>query len=99
MNKKLRNKIESLGWNIYECSKTSYELSQYSPAGEDFGFSISGNNDKELMQDIKDYYNYFDPEQHALMWVGSKGAPSLRILLNDADAIDEMLKKLVDALN
>ena len=99
MTKKLRNKIESLGWKIYECNKTQYELSQYSPMGEDFGFSINGKNDKELIADIENYYQDFDPEEHALMWVGEEGAPSIRYLLIDADHIDEMLKRLVDSLN
>lgn len=98
MTKKLRRKIENLGWKVYEYDKTSYELSQYSPMGEDFGFSINGKNDNELIEDIESYYYDFDAEEHALMWVGGNGAPSLRFLLQDADDIDLMLKELIDNL-
>lgn len=99
MTKKLKSKIESLGWSVYECDKTCYEVSQYSPAGEDFCFVINGKNDVELIEDINSYYDSFNPEEHALLWVGATGAPTLRQLLNDADAIDEMLNNLVDKLN
>lgn len=98
MTKKLKTKIENLGWDVYECDKTSYELSQYSPAGEDFGFSINGKNDVELVREIKEYYNSFDPEEHALMMINAKGAPSIRCLLIDADEIEKMLKELAENL-
>ena len=88
--------IESLGWNVYRDGDGYVELSQYSPAGEDFSFTVSEN---DLIEDVKDYAESFDSEEHAAMWYdakqrGIRGVPSLHELVEDADAIQEMLEDL-----
>ena len=88
--------IESLGWNVYRDGDGYVELSQFSSAGEDFSFTVSANN---LIEDVKDYAESFDSEEHAAMWYdagqsGVRGVPSLHELLEDADAIQEMLEDL-----
>ena len=99
MNTNLENLfayIETLGWNVY-CGDDGYvELSQCSGAGEDFLFTVSANN---LIEDVKDYAESFDSEEHAVMWydAGQRGVrcvPSLHELVEDADAIQEMLEDL-----
>ena len=99
MNTNLENLfayIETLGWNVY-CGDDGYvELYQRSGAGEDFLFTVSANN---LIEDVKDYAESFDPEEHAAMWYdakqrGVRGVPSLHELVEDADAIQEMLNDL-----
>lgn len=99
MNTNLENLfayIETLGWNVY-CGDDGYvELSQYSSAGEDFLFTVSESN---LIEDVKDYAESFDSEEHAAMWYdagqsGVRGVPSLHELVEDADAIQEMLNDL-----
>ena len=99
MNTNLENLfayIETLGWNVY-CGDDGYvELSQCSEAGEDFFFTVSANN---LIEDVKDYTESFDSEEHAAMWYdagqsGVRGVPSLHELVEDADAIQEMLNDL-----
>lgn len=103
------------GWSYdeidYANNEGGYEFFQYSPAGEDFSFSAcygdKGLSDDEkgnnLIKDIESYYNGFDPEEHAEMWIegrGQNGAPSsIRALIDDADAIDNMISELVDELN
>lgn len=88
--------IETLGWNVY-CGDDGYvELYQRSGAGEDFLFTVSANN---LIEDVKDYAESFDSEEHAAMWYdakqrGIRGVPSLHELVEDADAIQEMLEDL-----
>lgn len=45
----LKEAIENYGWLIFEYnidSNIHWELYQYSPAGEDFGFSIEHNNNE-----------------------------------------------------
>ena len=97
---KLLAYIETLGWNVY-CGDDGYvELSQYSSAGEDFSFTVSENN---LIEDVKDYAESFDSEEHAAMWYdagqsGVRGVPSLHELVEDADAIQEMLNDLATNL-
>ena len=88
--------IESLGWNVYCDGDGWVELSQFSSAGEDFSFTVSANN---LIEDVKDYAESFDSEEHAAMWydAGKRGVrcvPSLHTLVEDADAIQEMLDDL-----
>jgi hypothetical protein len=89
---------EKLGWNVEEEDDGRLYLSQYSPAGEDFGISVDADN---IVEDVGDYYDTFNPDDHAYMWYGrNNGEPSsLRDLLDDAEAIDNMLKELYDALN
>ena len=99
MNTNLENLfayIESLGWNVYRDGDGYVELSQYSSAGEDFLFTVSESN---LIEDVKDYAESFDSEEHAAMWYdagqsGVRGVPSLHELVEDADAIQEMLNAL-----
>ena len=99
MNTNLENLfayIETLGWNVY-CGDDGYvELYQRSGAGEDFLFTVSANN---LIEDVKDYAESFDSEEHAAMWYdagkrGVRGVPSLHTLVEDADEIQEMLNDL-----
>ena len=93
---KLLAYIETLGWNVYCDGDGWVELSQFSSAGEDFSFTVSENN---LIEDVKDYAESFDSEEHAAMWYdagqrGVRGVPSLHELVEDADAIQEMLEDL-----
>lgn len=99
MNTNLENLfayIETLGWNVY-CGDDGYvELYQRSGAGEDFLFTVSANN---LIEDVKDYAESFDSEEQAAMWYdagqsGVRGVPSFPELVEDADAIQEMLEDL-----
>lgn len=94
---------ENLGWNI-SVSGNDYEFSKYSPEGEDFVFSVSGNSVGEIVREVKDYVKDFDPEEHVEMWVNAKrsgthGVPSIKELVKDADAIKEMLEELASVLN
>lgn len=77
------------------------EFEQYSPAGEDFIFTVWGNTPDAIVAAVREYADDgFDPEAHAAEWYGAnKGEPrSLRALLDDADEIDEMLEQLAQAL-
>ena len=88
--------IESLGWNVYRDGDGYVELSQYSSAGEDFLFTVSESN---LIEDVKDYAESFDSEEHAAMWYdagqsGVRGVPPFPELVEDAESIQEMLNEL-----
>lgn len=100
MNKKYKKVIEDLGWVVREYGD-SYDICQYSPAGEDFSFSISK---KHVAQEIIEYAENFDPDEHAADWIESmrtvRGVPqSVRALIDDADAIKEMLDELARAID
>jgi hypothetical protein len=95
----LTDKMEELEWwcRIYD---DCIEIGKYSPAGEDFFFTVT---DKEnLAEEVQEYATDFDADEHAEMWVesrGKRGVPdSIRTLIDDADAIQEMLDELAAAL-
>lgn len=101
----LKKAIENYGWNVNECDfncGTGWELYQHSPAGEDFGFAIEHNNNVEkAIEEIKQYANDFDIDEHIEMWVEARHidnnrlkVPPIRILVEDAENIQEMLDNL-----
>ena len=99
MTKKLRKVIEDLGWNIeiYKGQTPNVlELSRYSPAGEDFSFSVDYGTDEKISSAIQVYAHEFDQDEHIEMWVNStvSGKPSIRVLVQDAEDIDGMLQDL-----
>ena len=90
---------EALEWRVH-ISETNVEFENWSPAGENLVFSFENGTVKQFRLEIVNYYNGFDAEAHAAEWYGAnRGEPeSLRDLLEDADAIDGMLRELVMAL-
>ena len=99
LNKKIKEVIEKQGWTIHE-DEEWVELEKSSPAGEDFVFSINKN---EFLTEVINYAEYFDADEHAEMWVQNmhtvSGVPqSIRTLIEDADAIKEMLLELARSL-
>lgn len=108
----LKEAIENYGWSVSEFSYSDgdagWELSQYSPAGENFSFSICHNNDVEkAIKEIDDYaYDCFDIDEHISMWIEARnvennrmGVPSPRELVEDANDIQEMLYTLANHCN
>ena len=94
---------ESLGWGINDISEActsnlGFELCQYSPAGEDFFFCAQADDVRGIVQDIVEYARYFDVDEHVKAVMNMRGAPSLHVLIDDADDIAEMIQKLADAL-
>jgi hypothetical protein len=99
MNSKERRVCAELGWSLCEFGK-DVDVMQFSPAGEDFFFTVSRTN---FAEEVRQYAEDFDPDEHATMWVENRnrvrGVPqSIRELINDADAIKAMLVKLGDEL-
>lgn len=77
------------------------EFSKYSPAGEDFSFVVYYTNVSEIPEKVTEYYEGFDAEEHVMIWAdsaGRNGVPRLRELIEDADAIEEMIRELANAL-
>ncbi len=55
-------KWEERGWSVSYDDNDTVELSQGSPAGEDFYFTVPKLN---FCDEVFDYANDFDPEEHA----------------------------------
>ena len=87
------------GWNV-NVSDNEIEIENWSPAGENIVECLDKNIDiPSQMQNIADN---FDADEHAEIWIehrGKNGVPgSIRTLINDADAIQEMYNKLAHSL-
>ena len=99
----LKDHIEALGWNVTEYEKNEWNIAQYSPAGEDFSFSITHNDSiKDAILEIFCYAYNFDVDEHIEMWVearnnGVSGVPNARTLVHDAEDIQEMLDALSES--
>lgn len=107
---KCRNNCEINNFNWFEsiCNKcgwsvskhgTDIEVSKYSYAGEDFSFCIDADGD--LAKQVSEYADDFNVDEHVKMWITSDlaGVPSsVRILLEDAERIDDDLQDLAEAL-
>ena len=82
---------------ITEFDSNNYDVSFYSEAGEDFCFSVSGDNDNAFIDSFCQYADSFDPDEHASMWIdcrGKNGVPeSVRELIDDAEGIKNTLEK------
>ena len=92
---------ELLDWSVH-INDDCIEFEKYSPAGEDFFFTITGNDEARVVEQGRGYAYDFDPDEHAEMWVeirGKRGVPdSIRTLIDDADAIKEMVFELAAEL-
>lgn len=103
--KRIREKyleiLEKHDWRVSSYTDDGrVELEKWSPAGEDFIMCVSV---KDLPGSVMEYYNNFDVDDHIEMWVearrnGVSGVPNIRALVEDAEAIEEMLKTLAGAL-
>ena len=94
---RLYEAADKLGWNIIEDDDGGVDFRQGSPAGEDFGFYIHAGDD--IVEETIRYAGDFDVDEHIEMWAeakrgGTSGVPSIRTLVEDADAIQEMLDEL-----
>ena len=100
LNPKYRDIYEALEWKVTVCDDGTVELEQYTPAGEDFLFTV---DIKDFPQEVERYAEDFDIDDHITMWLKAKdngvaGVPSARELVHDAEAIQEMLNTLAEAL-
>lgn len=97
--KKYIEKAEALGWNV-KIFEEEVEFSKFSPAGEDFSFTVSKNN---ISEEVYEYYENFDVDEHIELWIeakrtGVRDVPSIKVLCEDAEEIDNMLHLLAEEL-
>ena len=108
LSKNIIETLEGKYWIL--CGEISEQNGQYyveiengSPLGEDIVETVwFDGTDIGFIEGVRELADSFDPEEHAEMWIegrGKNGVPeSIRDLLDDADAIKEMLNELADAL-
>lgn len=106
--KKIIKAAEALDWAVYHnfvrgTRAISFEFEKYSPAGEDFSFYCESDSPDGMIEEIESYSADFDTEEHIEMLIEAKrngfaGVPSIRELVKDADAIENMLRELAEAV-
>ena len=92
----LENKFDGLSIHVDE-SEFDFELEFYSPAGEDFVFSVQAETDMELYNELRAYARDFDRDWHVKSVMGMNGAPDLETLVNDAKDIQKLLDSISEA--
>lgn len=101
MDSKYIDVCEKLDFTVSkEDDDGTVNVSFCTPAGEDFNFAVMANN---FVEEVKAYALAFDTEDHVEMLImakcnGLQGVPSVRRLIEDADAINEALNNLWIAL-
>lgn len=93
--------LEKLDWAVSGYTDDGMvALEKYSPAGEDFLMCVEVKN---FPAAVLKYWEEFDADDHVEELIeakrnGFQGVPRASVLVKDAEAIDDMLKELADAL-
>lgn len=100
--------LEKEGWRLNEINETKgncyveVEIENWSPAGEDLPETIFIEEGETFAHAVRKWANSFDIDDHVELWAecrGTRGVPSsIRELLDDAEAIQEMFNDLAEAL-
>lgn len=104
LNEKLLDKIKANGWSISDYGDNTFYFSKYSPAGQDFGFEIEGNDLDEITSNIYQYYDDFDVSYEAYLWLdntghGNNGAPyDMKDLYEDMQACEDFIIELYEII-
>jgi len=100
----------SLGWevktDIQQKKRVEFEFQRYTKMGQDFFFTVSmkGNDTDSLISEIEDYYDSFDPDYEAYLWIGTdghdrNGAPyHIKDIVSDMEDAEAMIKTLYETL-
>lgn len=102
---------ETDGWNVdtetnHARQKTEFTFSKYTPAGQDFSFSVTMQDDDldSLIGNIKEYYDNFDVDEEAYLWLdetghGKNGAPyRMKDVVEDMEEAEKMIDRLLDSI-
>lgn len=96
-------------WQVFFTEENKFltivEFQRYTSAGQDYSFSIdvNDNDPQDFLDNLEEFYNDFDYEEEAMLWVGKdghgkNGAPYfLTDILKDTKEIDDCLHQLYNA--
>ncbi len=105
VSKKIIEALEANDWSLSEVyeqdGKYYVEIENYSPAGENIIETVwFDGTSKGFVQGLEELAESFDADEHAELWVdkrGKNGVPeTIRELIDDADAIQEMLNEAAE---
>ena len=85
----------------------TFNFAKFTPQGQDFSFSSNtfDNDHDVLLENIFDYYQDYDPDYEAYLWIGEdghghNGAPyHIADIVADMEAAEDMVFQLHTALS
>lgn len=102
---------EEHGWSVMideqNGSNVTFNFSKFTPQGQDFSFTADtfDNDPDVLLENIFDYYQDYDPDYEAYLWIGEdghghNGAPyHIADIVADMKAAEDMVYQLHTALS
>ena len=97
LSNKLIAKFEEHDFSVTCDEDGEITFGKYSPAGQDFSFSVNADTLGELFNKIGDYYYNYDPSEEAYLWLdstghGRNGAPyDMKDVYEDMEACKEYI--------
>lgn len=87
-------------------SSIRFEFQRYTNYGQDFNFSVEMQNEDidTLIYDMEQYFECFDPDYEAYLWIGDdghgkNGAPyHIKDIVVDMQEVEEQIHDLLKAL-
>lgn len=108
--RKVTDIAQEKGWsiNVEDENKTSiqFEFQRYTKYGQDFNFNADMQDEDidTLIAGMKRYYEDFDPDYEAYLWIGDdghgrNGAPyHIKDIVSDMEETEEQMYELLQAL-
>ena len=109
IQQKITEIAEILGWSVDlsepQNGKTDVNFAKYTSYGQDFNFSVELENDdmEAFIDNIHEYYENFDVDEEAYIWIGSdghgkNGAPyHIADIVKDMEEAEVMMADLYEA--
>lgn len=108
--RKVMDIAQSKGWSVNMRDKDKFdihfEFQRYTKYGQDFSFNATMSDEEidALVADIKQYFEGFDPDYEASLWIGDDGhgkcgAPyHIKDIVTDMEDAEEEIYELLNAL-
>ena len=109
IQQKITEIAEILGWSVdfseLQNGKIDVNFAQYTSYGQDFNFSVELEDDdmEAFIDNIHEYYENFDVDEEAYIWIGSdghgkNGAPyHIADIVKDMEEAEVMMADLYEA--
>lgn len=96
IQQKITEIAEILGWSVDfsepQNGKTDVNFAKYTSYGQDFNFSVELEDDdmEAFIDNIHEYYENFDVDEEAYIWIGSDGHGKNGAPYHIADIVKDM---------
>lgn len=92
----VRKVLEKHGFKVEKVGKHEWDISQYTPAGEDWHITLAA------LKDLEEFCNTFDPEDNFAMWMEARhkvaGVPKPYELWKDQLWKENVLNEVLEDL-